>query len=99
MGSRLFDRLPRSTGDIENAAIDEFLAGHIGRRALLRHGSELGMSLPLIGAVDFSGRPTRAETPMITAYFYDRLSVTSKNITGIRPTAAGQLYLDQAAFI
>ena len=39
------------------------------------------------------------ETPVITAYFYDWLSVTSKNITGVRPTAAGQLYLDQAAFI
>jgi peptide/nickel transport system substrate-binding protein len=39
------------------------------------------------------------ETPVITAYFYDWLSVTSKDITGVRPAAAGQLYLDQAAFI
>jgi peptide/nickel transport system substrate-binding protein len=36
------------------------------------------------------------ETPVITAYFYDWLSVTAKTLTGVRPTAAGQLYLDQA---
>jgi peptide/nickel transport system substrate-binding protein len=36
------------------------------------------------------------ETPVIIGYFYDWLSVTSKNITGVRPTAMSQLYLDQA---
>jgi peptide/nickel transport system substrate-binding protein len=35
------------------------------------------------------------ETPVITAYFYDWLSITSKRITGVRPAAAGQLFLDQ----
>lgn len=39
------------------------------------------------------------ETPVITSYFYDWLSVTAKNITGVRPTAMAQLYLDQAAFV
>jgi peptide/nickel transport system substrate-binding protein len=39
------------------------------------------------------------ETPVITAYFYDWLSVTSKRIVGVRPTAAGQLFLDQAGFV
>jgi peptide/nickel transport system substrate-binding protein len=62
MDSRLFDRLRRFATDIENAAIDEFSAGHIGRRALLRHGSVLGMSVPLIGALGFSGRPAHAAT-------------------------------------
>jgi peptide/nickel transport system substrate-binding protein len=33
------------------------------------------------------------ETPVITAYFYDWLSVTAKNISGVRPTAMGQLNL------
>jgi peptide/nickel transport system substrate-binding protein len=33
------------------------------------------------------------ETPVITAYFYDWLSVTAKNVSGVRPTAMGQLNL------
>jgi peptide/nickel transport system substrate-binding protein len=33
------------------------------------------------------------ETPVITAYFYDWLSVTAKHISGVRPTAMGQLNL------
>ncbi len=36
------------------------------------------------------------ETPIIVAYFYDWLSVTSKNIKNVRPTAIGQLFLGQA---
>ena len=51
---------------------------------------------------DAAGRIQRLlldETPVITAYFYDWLSVTSKRIAGIRPTAAGQLFLDRAGFV
>ena len=33
------------------------------------------------------------ETPVITAYFYDWLSVTGKHVSGVRPTAMGQLDL------
>jgi len=33
------------------------------------------------------------ETPVVTAYFYDWLSVTAKNVGGVRPTAMGQLNL------
>jgi peptide/nickel transport system substrate-binding protein len=33
------------------------------------------------------------ETPVITAYFYDWLSVTGKQISGVRPSANGQLDL------
>ncbi len=33
------------------------------------------------------------ETPVITAYFYDWLSVTAKHISGVLPTAMGQLNL------
>jgi peptide/nickel transport system substrate-binding protein len=35
------------------------------------------------------------ETPIITAYFYDWLSVTAKHITGVVPTAMGHLFLAQ----
>jgi len=33
------------------------------------------------------------ETPIIIAYFYDWLSVTAKHISGVQPTATGQLNL------
>ncbi len=51
---------------------------------------------------DAAGRIQRLlldETPVITAYFYDWLSITSKRIAGVRPTAAGQLFLDKASFV
>jgi peptide/nickel transport system substrate-binding protein len=44
----------------------------------------------------YAGRIQRLlleETPVIIAYFYDWLSVTAKHLTGIRPTATGQLNL------
>jgi len=48
---------------------------------------------------DAAGRIQRLlldETPVIAAYFYDWLSVTTKRIGGVRPAASGQLFLDQA---
>ena len=35
------------------------------------------------------------ETPVITAYFYDWLSVTAEHVSGVRPTAMGQLFLSE----
>ena len=45
---------------------------------------------------DAAGRIQRLllnETPIIAAYFYDWLSVTTKRILGVRPTAMGHLFL------
>ncbi|RVD47342.1 peptide ABC transporter substrate-binding protein, partial [Mesorhizobium sp. M8A.F.Ca.ET.023.02.2.1] len=36
---------------IENSAVDELLAGRVDRRDFLRHGSVLGLSLPLLGGI------------------------------------------------
>jgi len=36
------------------------------------------------------------QTPIIAAYFYDWLSVTTHHVSGVRPTAMGHLLLDQA---
>lgn len=36
------------------------------------------------------------ETPVVTSYFYDWLSVTTDRIAGVRPTAMSQLFLDRA---
>ena len=37
------------------------------------------------------------ETPIIWAYFYNYLTATQKNVTGVYPTAQGQLFLWNAA--
>ena len=60
MNSRSLDDLRCAATDAENATIDSFLAGQIGRRDLLRHGSVLGMAAPLIGALGFQAKPARA---------------------------------------
>ena len=48
---KIVDSIRRSSSEIENALIDELVAGRIGRREFLRHGSVIGMSLPLLGSV------------------------------------------------
>jgi peptide/nickel transport system substrate-binding protein len=60
MNNGSLDRLRRAASDVENAVVDELLAGRIGRRDLLRYGGVLGMSAPLIGALGFHARPARA---------------------------------------
>jgi peptide/nickel transport system substrate-binding protein len=48
---KLIDSIRRRSSEIENHIIDEFEAGHIGRREFLRHGAVVGMSLPLMSAI------------------------------------------------
>lgn len=37
------------------------------------------------------------ETPIIIGYFFDYLSASAKNVTGVQPTAMSQIFLDRAA--
>jgi peptide/nickel transport system substrate-binding protein len=48
--SRL-DRLRTGQGEIANHVIDEFVAGRLSRRDLLRRGALVGISLPVLGGV------------------------------------------------
>lgn len=48
---KYIDSMRRRSSELENHIIDEFAAGHIGRRDFLRHGSIVGMSLPLLGGL------------------------------------------------
>ena len=48
--SRL-DELRASQGEIANHVIDEFVAGHISRRDLIRRGAVVGISLPVLGGI------------------------------------------------
>jgi peptide/nickel transport system substrate-binding protein len=64
------------------------------------------LSQEFIAAVDLSTQRKLAqqietllldETPIIYAYFYDYLTATAKNVTGVYPTAQGQFFLWNAA--
>jgi peptide/nickel transport system substrate-binding protein len=64
------------------------------------------LSEQYIAAIDLSTQRSIAqqietllldETPIIFAYFYDYLSATAKNVTGVYPTAQGQFFLWNAA--
>lgn len=64
---RLLDLIRRSRSPIENHLIDGLVAGRVSRREFLRHGSLLGLSLPLIGQIGAAAglgvmaTPARAE--------------------------------------
>ena len=45
------DDLRRAASALENHVADEFFAGRLTRRGLLRHGSRIGMGLPLLAAL------------------------------------------------
>jgi peptide/nickel transport system substrate-binding protein len=64
------------------------------------------LSKQFVAAVDLSTQRRIAgeiqrllldETPIIYPYFYDYLSATQKNVTGVYPTAIGQMFLWNAA--
>jgi ABC-type transport system substrate-binding protein len=64
------------------------------------------LSKQFIAAVDLSTQRQLAgqierllldETPIIYPYFYDYLSAAQKNVTGVYPTAIGELFLWNAA--
>ncbi|MCB8883118.1 ABC transporter substrate-binding protein [Acidisoma cellulosilytica] len=63
------DALRRRLDAIDNDLIDELAAGRIDRRGFLRHGSLLGLSMPLLGGIAGAfglaaeARPARAATP------------------------------------
>jgi peptide/nickel transport system substrate-binding protein len=48
---KIIDSIRAGFNEIENDLADELLSGRIGRRELLRHGSVLGLSLPLLGSL------------------------------------------------
>ena len=61
---RRLDGIRARRTELENDAIDELLAGRISRRAFVRAGSVIGMSLPLMGAIlaACSSGPTTSTT-------------------------------------
>jgi peptide/nickel transport system substrate-binding protein len=46
-----FDAIRRQRTEVQNAVIDDYLAGRIGRRSFLRHAAVLGITAPLLAAL------------------------------------------------
>lgn len=57
------DAYRKRTGELENELIDDYNDGNITRKELLRRGSVLGMSIPLLGLV--AGVPVAAAAPQV----------------------------------
>ena len=61
---RILDLIRRSRSPLENHLIDGLVDGRVSRRDFIRHGSLLGLSLPLLGriatAAGFGGMPSLA---------------------------------------
>ena len=51
ISTKLLDTIRRRSNEVENDLIDEFVAGRIARRELLRHGALLGISAPLLAGL------------------------------------------------
>ncbi len=48
---KTIDALRRTLGALANDLVDELVAGRVDRRGFLRHGSLLGLALPLLGGI------------------------------------------------
>jgi peptide/nickel transport system substrate-binding protein len=48
---KLVDAIRRRSNAIQTHVVEEYLAGHVDRRALLRHGAVAGLALPLLGGL------------------------------------------------
>jgi len=60
---KTIDALRRTLGALDNDLIDELAAGRVDRRGFLRHGSMLGLSLPLLGGIASAFGVVAAPTP------------------------------------
>ncbi len=57
----LLDMLRLQAGPLGNHVLDEFLAGRLDRRSLLRHGARVGLAAPLLAALfGMQSTPARA---------------------------------------
>src|ERR1700730_6160049 len=59
----ILERIRRRSTPVENALIDELLAGRMTRRECLHRGAVLGMALPVLGAITGSTAVRAAEIP------------------------------------
>ena len=69
-----------------NAQYDKLVSQYIA-------ASDLTTQKGLAGQIE---NLLQAQTPIIFGYFYNYLTATAKNVTGVYPTAIGHLFLNNA---
>jgi peptide/nickel transport system substrate-binding protein len=57
------DPLRKGRGPIQEHIIDEFVAGHIGRREFIRRGTLIGLSAPILGGILAACGSSSSSTP------------------------------------
>ena len=60
------DPLRKGRGPIQEHIIDEFVAGHIGRREFIRRGTLIGLSAPILGGILAACGSSSSSTPTTT---------------------------------
>jgi peptide/nickel transport system substrate-binding protein len=74
---KFLEQLRRHSNEVENDLIDELLAGRIGRREFLRHGTVLGMSAPALAAIAGAGASLAASPARAAAGGTIRIAQTT----------------------
>ena len=77
-----------NSAEFKNPDYDRLVAGYIAALDPASQKSQAGAIQKLL--LD--------ETPVIFPYFYDYLTATAPNLTGVLTTAMGQMFLHKAAF-
>jgi peptide/nickel transport system substrate-binding protein len=78
---------PWNAAHFSNSSYDKLVAQYIA-------ASDLSTQKSLAGQIETL---LLAQTPIIFGYFYNYLTATAKNVTGVYPTAIGHLFLNNAA--
>jgi peptide/nickel transport system substrate-binding protein len=78
---------PWNAAHFSNTQYDKLVAQYIA-------ASDLSTQKSLAGQIETL---LLAQTPIIFGYFYNYLTATAKNVTGVYPTAIGHLFLTNAA--
>ena len=97
----LLDHFRLSHGEAQNALIDSLLAGRVSRRAFMRHGSRLGLSLATLstiaGSAGFLAEPRLARAAGGGTVRVAQFVPASASTRSRWPMAAGSLSCPRSA--
>ncbi len=87
LGAPLLSTGTWNAAHFKNPTYDKLVAEYVAT-------ADLGVQREAAGKID---RLLLDETPIICSYFYNQLTATAASMSGVQPTAIGQLFLQNAA--